>query len=103
MYQISNSFRQSCEIFTFDEGQDLLCAVTECVSAVAISDNCVVLRDRGLFFDDRVAASMYALPDLGVVELNFCGGRRKCLGEGSAICTSCCSIRLRLFLRSEVV
>ena len=75
MYKISDCLRQSREIFALDECQDLFGAVAEGVPAIAISDDGVVLCDRGLFFDDGVAAGVDALADLDVVELDLCRGR----------------------------
>lgn len=75
MHEISDCLWQPREIFSLDEREDLFCAVAERVSAVAVSDDRVVLCDRGLFFDDGVAAGMDALADLGVVELDLCRGR----------------------------
>jgi hypothetical protein len=70
--KIGDGLWQPRKIFAFDEREDLFRAVAERVTAVAISDDRVVLCDCGLFFDDCVAASVDALADFGVVELDLC-------------------------------
>ena len=102
MHKVSDCFRQPSEIFAFDERQDLFCAVAERVPAVAVSDNCVVLCDRRLFFYDCVAAGVDALADFGVVELDLCGGGRERLGEEGAVGAGGCGVCLRLFLRWQL-
>ena len=102
MHEIGDCFWQPREIFAFDECQDLLCAVAERVPAVAVSDDCVIFCDRGLFFDDGVAAGVDAFANLGVVELDLCGGGRERLGEEGAVGAGGCGVCLRLFLRWQL-
>jgi len=102
MHEIGDCLRQPREIFAFDECQDLFCAVAERVPAVAVSDDRVILCDGGLFFDDCVAAGVDEFADLGVVELDLCGGGRECLGEEGAVGAGGCGVCLRLFLRWQL-
>lgn len=73
MDEVCHRFRQTREVFAFNESENLLRAVTQGVAAVAVADYCVVFGDRGLLFDDSVAACVNAFADFGVVEFDLGG------------------------------